>query len=212
MEKSRFRGIDPILLRQVSQHPYWFVPESTKQIYSYPLKWSRFKNLIQHWRLRRLAGGFVLENLFRVGILPAAYNPSAHQGPFLHAIDFLVPRGTVILSPASGEIVELQDCHEPWDWRRGAHYLVNFLTIKHESGEFSHLGHIAKGSVSRLGLTVGSRVKRGQPIGLVGSTGWKNHDHMHFAVFRFDTHPPNPLIFNTQRKTFKSLEVIFSGV
>ena len=77
---------------------------------------------------------------------------------------------------------------------------LNYLTIRHENGEFSQYCHLAKGSVSAMGLRKGSIVQQGQQIATVGKTGWTDRDHLHFVVFRADSN----------KFGFKSLKVRFT--
>ncbi len=96
-----------------------------------------------------------------------------------HAIDLGAPKGTPILAVSDGTIERLgRD-------RRGG------ITIYHRdaTGRFvyfyAHLKRYAPG------LKVGDRVKRGQQIGEVGTTGRTFGAHLHFAIFR-DADSPNP--------------------
>ena len=96
-----------------------------------------------------------------------------------HAIDLGAPKGTPILAVSDGTIERLgRD-------RRGG--IVVYL--RDGTGRFvyyyAHLRRYAPG------LKVGDRVKRGQQIGEVGTTGRTFGAHLHFAIFR-DVDAPNP--------------------
>ncbi|MBK9374130.1 MAG: M23 family metallopeptidase [Holophagales bacterium] len=96
-----------------------------------------------------------------------------------HAIDLGAPKGTPILAVSDGTIERLgRD-------RRGG--IVVYL--RDGTGRFvyyyAHLRRYAPG------LKVGDRVKRGQQIGEVGTTGRTFGAHLHFAIFR-DADAPNP--------------------
>jgi len=45
---------------------------------------------------------------------------------------------------------------------------------------------LAKNSVANKGLKLYDFVKKGQPIALVGKTGYTDRDHLHFVVLRFE--------------------------
>lgn len=84
-------------------------------------------------------------------------------------VDWAAPRGTPILAAANGVITETG-----WASGYGRH-----TEIKHANGyvtTYSHQSAIAKG------LKVGSRVRQGQVIGYVGSTGLSTGNHLHYEV------------------------------
>lgn len=51
----------------------------------------------------------------------------------------------------------------------------NFVQISHKNGKQTLYGHLADAIVS-----TGDKVKKGQKIGYVGSTGWSTGSHLHF--------------------------------
>ena len=55
----------------------------------------------------------------------------------------------------------------------------NFVTIDHGNGEFSLTSHMLAGSVP---VKIGDRVKTGQPLGRVGSSGYSGVPHIHFNL------------------------------
>jgi len=105
----------------------------------------------------------------------------AHVGPFLHAIDFLMPEGSKILAPRLGTIVEVKDDSNKGGPSEEFVNDLNFITISHGGVEFSQLCHISqRGSL----VKVGDLVLEGQHIGYTGSTGWCYEPHLHFIVFK----------------------------
>ena len=133
-----------------------------------------------------LTEGVSEEELYRLGPFWCQRSPQSHIGPFLNAIDFLAPDGTPVLAPQEGEIIEVVEHLTEWGPRPEFRDTLNYLTMVHESGELTQYCHLAKDSVSALGLRVGSGVKFGQQIAIVGKTGWTDRDHLHFLVFRDD--------------------------
>lgn len=63
--------------------------------------------------------------------------------------------------------------------RRYSESAGNYIEINHENGLVSQYMHMTKFAA---GIKPGIRVKRGQLIGYVGSTGWSTGPHLHFGV------------------------------
>ena len=86
-------------------------------------------------------------------------------------VDFAAPTGTPIYAAGSGRIAAAG--------RNGG--FGNYIRIRH-SGEYStayaHLSRIAKG------IRAGERVRQGQVIGYVGTTGRSTGPHLHYEVLR----------------------------
>ncbi len=61
-----------------------------------------------------------------------------------------------------------------WFWRLG-----NLIVLSHGGGGATVLGHL-----SRIDVRRGQRVKRGQKIGVVGSTGWTISPQLHYEFWR----------------------------
>ena len=86
-----------------------------------------------------------------------------------HGIDYANRRGTPIKATYNG-IVTYRG------WRGG---YGKFIKIKHPNGYESVYGHL-----SRYRVKKGQRVKRGQIIALMGSTGLSTGSHLHFGIKR----------------------------
>lgn len=86
-------------------------------------------------------------------------------------VDFAAPRGTPIYAAGSGKIT--------WYGRKGSY--GNFVRIKHNSEYSTGYAH-----ASRLSKRFrnGSRVKQGDVIAYVGTTGRSTGPHLHFEVLR----------------------------
>jgi len=95
------------------------------------------------------------------------------------AVDYAAKRGTPVYSVASGVIQHRK--------RMGA--LGNVVHIKHGSNYVTVYGHLSKFS---RGLKPSSKVKKGQVIGYVGSTGRSTGPHLHYEL-RYKGVRRNPL-------------------
>ena len=96
------------------------------------------------------------------------YHPILHLARPHEGIDVSAPMGAEILAPASGVVADVR-------WEDG---YGNFLTIDHGYGLVTRYAHCSKILVVR-----GQRVKRGQKIALVGSTGLSTGPHVHYEVW-----------------------------
>ncbi|RMF20801.1 MAG: M23 family metallopeptidase [Bacteroidetes bacterium] len=83
-------------------------------------------------------------------------------------IDFTAPRGTPIQATGDGVVVKVE--------RKRTGY-GNHVVIDHGYGYKTLYGHM-----QRIDVKVGQRVKKGQQIGVVGSTGTSTAPHCHYEV------------------------------
>ena len=83
--------------------------------------------------------------------------------------DFAAPEGTPIMASGDGVVIKAS-------WCGGG---GNCVKIKHNSSYSTVYAHMSK--FSRLAKT-GNRVKQGQIIGYVGSTGKSTGPHLHYEV------------------------------
>ena len=95
-------------------------------------------------------------------------------------IDIGVKRGTAVVAAADGKVVFS-------DWGPKGYGLM--VIVKHPNHLTTVYAHNSKNWVKK-----NDRVKKGQRIASVGSTGRATGPHLHFEV-RNDTHPRNPLKF-----------------
>ena len=83
--------------------------------------------------------------------------------------DFAAPKGTPIMASGDGVVVRAK-------WCGGG---GNCIKIKHNSTYSTVYAHMSKFAA---GMKVGRRVKQGQVIGYVGSTGKSTGPHLHYEV------------------------------
>lgn len=103
---------------------------------------------------------------------PFTGQPEHHPG-----IDISTPAGNRIVAPASGTVVKVGV-----DKGYG-----RFVQIAHGYGVTTLYGHLQAARVAE-----GQRVKRGDLVALVGTTGRSTGPHLHYEV-RVDGKPSNPL-------------------
>ncbi len=84
--------------------------------------------------------------------------------------DFGAPRGTPIFAGGDGTVVKA-------GWYGG---YGNYVRIRHNKEYMTAYGHMSK-----ILVRVGQRVKQGQTIGLVGTTGRSTGPHLHYEVLRY---------------------------
>jgi murein DD-endopeptidase MepM/ murein hydrolase activator NlpD len=101
-----------------------------------------------------------------------------HGNPAFHAgLDISTPSGQPVGATAEGLVVKAG-----WHGEYG-----NLVEIEHRSGYRTLYGHL-----SRILVAEGQKVKRGDKIGLVGSTGRSTAPHLHYEV-RAGNRVVNPL-------------------
>ena len=103
---------------------------------------------------------------------PFTREPGQHN-----AIDISSAIGQPIRTPADGIVVKAE-------WASG---YGNVIYISHGYGYSTRYGHL-----SNFAVRPGQRIKRGEIIGHVGSTGRSTGPHLHYEV-RVNNNPVNPL-------------------
>jgi len=124
---------------------------------------------VSNRELNRIASGFGMR------IDPVYGSPKMHKG-----LDFTAPQGTPIYATGDGVV-------------RTATYSAsgfgNHVEINHGYGYETLYGHMVRIKVSN-----GQRVKRGEVIGYVGSTGKSTGPHCHYEV-KLNGQHVNPVYF-----------------
>jgi len=94
-------------------------------------------------------------------------HPVTKETRFHNGIDIAVDEGTQIFACEDG-VVEIAEYNE---------YSGNFAVLSHDGGYASSYSHM-----SYLFVTEGTSVKKGDLIGLAGSTGVATGPHLHFEI------------------------------
>jgi len=95
-------------------------------------------------------------------------------------MDFTAPRGTPVYASGDGKVIQADNTASGY----GRH-----IRIDHGYGYVSLYAHLYKYNVRK-----GNKVKRGDLIGFVGSTGRSEAPHLHYEVFK-DDQRINPINF-----------------
>lgn len=106
-------------------------------------------------------------------------------------IDLAGPLGTPVYATADGIVARSE-------WNNGGY--GNLVEINHGQGIETRYGHL-----SRLIARPGQRVRRGELIGLMGSTGRSTGSHLHYEV-RIDGRAVNPIPFMQSTDTIAALQ------
>lgn len=116
--------------------------------------------------------GWLTSAFARERVHPILHLARPHEG-----IDVTAPMNAEIEAPAAGVVTQVS-------WVEG---YGNMLTIDHGYGLVTRYAHCSKILVAR-----GARVKRGQKVAQVGSTGLSTGPHLHYEVW-VNGRPVNPM-------------------
>ncbi len=112
-------------------------------------------------------------------------SPFTNRKEFHSGIDIVARRGTPIIAPADGLVIKAA---------RDPGY-GNLLEIRHMQGIVTRFAHTMK-----ILVRPGSRVKRGDVVAKVGSTGRSTGPHLHYEV-RLNGVALNPLLYIVDART-----------
>jgi murein DD-endopeptidase MepM/ murein hydrolase activator NlpD len=98
----------------------------------------------------------------------APTSPRGHAG-----LDIAPPYGAPVLAAAAGLVVEATTAGGPYGIMAVLDHGDGFTTL------YAHL--------SRLSVEIGQQVEPGQPLGLIGSTGYSTGPHLHFELRQHGT-------------------------
>ncbi len=117
---------------------------------------------------------FLVRKPVAVGIETSPFgwriHPLLHIKEFHSGVDWAAPIGTPIFAAGNGTI--------EWIGPRGGY--GKYVRIRHTDGYETAYGHM---TAFARGLHVGSRVRQGQIIGFVGTTGMSTGPHVHFEIW-----------------------------
>ncbi len=106
-------------------------------------------------------------------------DPFTQKQTFHYGLDIVATGGNPVVAPADGFVAEVS---------RSGQY-GNSIVLSHGGGLTTLYGHLSK-----INVASGQKIKRGDLIGNVGSTGKSIGPHLHYEV-RMNGKPVNPVRF-----------------
>lgn len=111
-----------------------------------------------------------------MGVFGERDDPFSGEGEFHKGVDISAPTGTVVRATGDGVVAFA-------DWSNGYGRLI---IVDHGNGIETYYAHLSK-----FFAFAGEGVRRGEPVGAVGSTGRVTAPHLHYEV-RIGGAPVNP--------------------
>jgi murein DD-endopeptidase MepM/ murein hydrolase activator NlpD len=124
---------------------------------------------VKNENLTRMASGFGYRN-----------DPFTKARKMHNGMDFTSPTGTPVYAAGDGIVKQADNVMSGYG---------NIIIINHGFGYETYYAHL-----SRYNVGAGKKVKRGDVIGFVGSTGRSQAPHLHYEV-RVNNEPVNPINF-----------------
>jgi len=124
--------------------------------------------------IRNPVNGARLTSGFGMRLHPILRYRKMHTG-----VDLAAPRGTPIKAAGNGVVIK----------KGGASGLGNYIKIRHANGYMTAYAHMSKYGP---GVKLGKRIRQGQIVGYVGSTGRSTGNHLHYEVL-LNKKPVNPM-------------------
>lgn len=109
----------------------------------------------------------------------------SHKGNSKYAVDFGMKIGTKVFASRGGVVTHLKKDGQNVGVSKKYLNDANYITIRHGDGTYGKYTHLKYQGVL---VSVGQKIKRGDFIGYSGNTGYSSGPHLHFIVFKGDTH------------------------
>lgn len=135
--------------------------------------------MVLHAIIEKLPLAMPVANAHATGNFGRRVDPFNGRLAIHPGIDLAAPMGSPILATSDGEVT--------FAGRKAAY--GNVVDVEHGFGIVTRYAHLSKVIASE-----GQKVRKGQVIGLEGSTGRSTGPHLHYEV-RIDDHPVNPSKF-----------------
>jgi murein DD-endopeptidase MepM/ murein hydrolase activator NlpD len=148
-----------LTLRRAKKPLYRFATADGVTDYYTPKGWSGKRQL-----MRTPVDGARLSSKFGMRRHPVLGYTKMHKG-----VDFAAPKGTPVMASGNG-VVKMARWHGGYG---------NFIELVHTNSYSTGYGHLSR--IAR-GIRPGVRVRQGQVIAYVGSTGRSTGPHLHYEV------------------------------
>jgi murein DD-endopeptidase MepM/ murein hydrolase activator NlpD len=148
-------------------HAIWFDPNGDGRGSYYDLDGESVRRafLLKPLAYRRISSRFT----------NSRYHPILQTWRSHRGVDYAADAGTEIMVTSDGVVI-----HRGFDNSYG-----NSIQVRHPNGWITRYAHMR---AFRSGIVVGSRVKQGDVIGYVGSTGLATGPHLHYEMLRGGRH------------------------
>lgn len=158
------------------------IDQITKQLYVQSLSYDELINkarrkeelLLSRPSIRPIAGS-KMPSAYGLRLHPIFKVYKMHTG-----VDFGAPRGTKVYATANGKVTRADSDNRGYG---------KLIVVNHGNGYETYYAHL-----NAYDVKVGDKVKRGQVIGRVGSTGYSTSPHLHYEV-RLNGQHTNPINF-----------------
>lgn len=120
-------------------------------------------------------------------------DPFTKARKFHWGMDFTAPTGTPVYATGDGKVIRADNTASGYG---------NHIVIDHGFGYESLYAHLRKYNIKK-----GQKVKRGDIIGFVGSTGRSQAPHLHYEVFK-DGERINPINFYYGTMTAEEFDIL----
>ena len=109
----------------------------------------------------------------------------SHQGASRYAIDIAMPVGTPVHAAREGVVIDVVEKHNRGGASRRYAQYANYVVILHSDDTTGEYYHLKKNGAK---VEVGDTVVAGQAIAYSGNSGFSSLPHLHFAVYKAQSH------------------------
>lgn len=105
----------------------------------------------------------------------------SHFGEFQYSLDFDMPVDTPVHASRDGVVVRVETSFTQGGPNPALRDKANVVTVLHDDNTLADYVHLRPGGSL---VKVGQMVRRGDPLGYSGNTGYTSAPHLHFHVYK----------------------------